>query len=1223
MRCFLILLIAAVSIYAVQPVDLRGLELSSKIRVSKPEKILSKDDKGLSIVARPNYATAFYMENVDWDISNVKQLAFTVYSKVPGYFDLVFALKDGNQEFAYRNYPLSIIPDGKEHTLVYDVSTEPTWRGKVTNWELRWKGESGEIGLTAMAFSPVPNLIPDAISLKPGIERDLALVMPRSKCRLHWLGGKSPGVTLRFYDRALKEIGSQKLLPGQDAVVFNMPEMMIRTTASIDGASEGIPVLELLEYKRPFAQSTLEWRGQWIWSQKENGPDDVNVWFEKVIELESAPEYAAISALGDDYSWFYINGRYAGKTSAWRIPGHFDITNMLKPGTNHIRVRVYNANVKAGLLADGYIKLKDKEIIFQTDSTWKCNTTDNTSSGIPTVYDKPVVELGDAKHTKPWNLGIGYSYSGPRGQLTLLSAEPGKMKVRVDSLPVMPLDRMRFATVDGKGKERIMDLPISPGSASWKVGGVSEISYPMPKRDAPEYRLYLKDDYVGIAGNAPLAEIKNQAKKAPQLKMAKLHGNGRPYLQFGDEHINGMFWPTSSVNSANYAPNNELSQKCGYRYVRCCTRFIDYWKGEDNFDFSSLDSDIDQLLTFNPNAVIIIIVRIDMPDWWLAKNPREESVHYGNHKRDRFELDAQALGSKKWLQDAEIPLKALVDHVKSKGYADKICSVSFGSGCNLEWFWSNHDVNKQRSWAGYAPGDYDTFRSYLREKYGTNEKLAKAWGQEGLTFETIEMPSTECMYKSSVGILYDAAKDRRVIDWYDFRNRAFGEAISTLGQYIKRETGGKWLVGAYYGYNNELCCNSTNPLPMSGHNGFWYAVKSPYVDYVHAPSRYLNRKTGLGDYIMQTWDSWLLHGKMIYVEQDSRLAYGPNEHNNGRIYAGFPDTAVESVGQLDRAFGMTLATGTLSYWLDILCGAYHEKAMHDILREYRELTDKLPPVKGTTPFETAVVSDIDSIYYAKCSDADGVFVAAMGGGIMRHFNRLAVPYRSLTINDLLDKDISVPAHKLYIMLPTLVLSKERRQLLMERFEREGATVVWLYAAGSSYPEQGPSGDNCGDFLGIGTDMLVQTMQPEMWTTADYGSLECRNFNASSPWFFPVKGFDQAIGKDTQDRNLLVRKKIGKANHYFSTLMNLPVELYSIIMDKAGVRRYMKGTQDFCWIGNDVLFIYAVTGGRRSLDIPDGYVAKGIIGPCKGLRLRKGDEFDMTAAMTYGFVLEAK
>ena len=90
MRGFLILLIAAVSVYAVQPADLRGLELSSKIRVSKPEKILSKDDKGLSIVARPNYATAFYMEKVDWDISNVKQLAFTVYSKVPGYFDLVF-----------------------------------------------------------------------------------------------------------------------------------------------------------------------------------------------------------------------------------------------------------------------------------------------------------------------------------------------------------------------------------------------------------------------------------------------------------------------------------------------------------------------------------------------------------------------------------------------------------------------------------------------------------------------------------------------------------------------------------------------------------------------------------------------------------------------------------------------------------------------------------------------------------------------------------------------------------------------------------------------------------------------------------------------------------------------------------------------------------------------------------------------------------------------------
>ena len=156
---------------------------------------------------------------------------------------------------------------------------------------------------------------------------------------------------------------------------------------------------------------------------------------------------------------------------------------------------------------------------------------------------------------------------------------------------------------------------------------------------------------------------------------------------------------------------------------------------------------------------------------------------------------------------------------------------------------------------------------------------------------------------------------------------------------------------------------------------------------------------------MQNWSTWLLHGKMIYVEQDTRTGYFNAENRQAKFYCGAPDTAFESVGQLNRGFGMELATGVFNYWFDIAAGAFYEKALYDIIRKQRDVRDKLPPVKGTTPIETALVLDRDSLYYSRAS-RESLFNSAMS--ILQNFNKLAIPYRNMTVQDLLDTSITVP-----------------------------------------------------------------------------------------------------------------------------------------------------------------------------------------------------------------------
>ena len=315
---------------------------------------------------------------------------------------------------------------------------------------------------------------------------------------------------------------------------------------------------------------------------------------------------------------------------------------------------------------------------------------------------------------------------------------------------------------------------------------------------------------------------------------------------------------------------------------------------------------------------------------------------------------------------------------------------------------------------------------------------------------------------------------------------------------------------------------------------------------------------------------------------------------------------------------MELATGVFNYWYDIAAGAFYEKAMSDICMEQRVVRDNLPAVKGTTPIETAIVLDRDSFYYTKTPVQDGLFSSAMR--ILLNFNKLAIPYRNMTVQDLLDKTITVPSHKLYIMLPTLILDKEQRNALMERFQREKATVVWLYGPGAFYPLNGPSAENCADFLGIKVKMSLEKYRPEMTCGPEYGNIKCSNFRASAPWFLPEAGFDAVVGADAKGQPLMVRKKIGAATHYFTSLMNLPEELYARIMEGSGVHRYMDTIDDQCWIGNDVFFLYACTSGKKCPKLPSGRRARAIIGPFKGV-LKSGEGFEATAGMTYGFVLE--
>lgn len=63
----------------------------------------------------------------------------------------------------------------------------------------------------------------------------------------------------------------------------------------------------------------------------------------------------------------------------------------------------------------------------------------------------------------------------------------------------------------------------------------------------------------------------------------------------------------------------------------------------------------------------------------------------------------------------------------------------------------------------------------------------------------------------------------------------------------------------------------------------------------------------------------------------------------------------------------------------------------------------------------------------------------------------------------------------------------------------------------------------------------------------------------------------------------------------------------------------QGSSDPLWIGNDVVFLHAKTGGMKSIQLPPGMKMRAISGPFQG-EFRSGEFWNAEAGQTYGFLV---
>ncbi len=393
--------------------------------------------------------------------------------------------------------------------------------------------------------------------------------------------------------------------------------------------------------------------------------------------------------------------------------------------------------------------------------------------------------------------------------------------------------------------------------------------------------------------------------------------NGKPYIRINSDLHAPLAYTTYFEECGKYSD----FIKSGYKMffvnvsftdlpINNVTGFTPFITGVfegDEPDYSEFDSTVRQILSECPDAFIFPRINIAMPRKWLEANPYE-TVDTPNGRRESLYSDA-------FFRDGAELLRALVSHIRSVDYSDRIAGYQLCGGTTQEWM--HHDC-----FGSFSDVGLQKFREWMLKKYGIADTPTpeRADFNSGILTETVSRYGEFCCEMTAKTVQYFA---------------------KTLKDFINNEQ----IVGVFYGYNVFVSDY------LLGLHGMRFIIDSPYIDFFSSPCCYdKNREQGIDWGDMIPVDSVKHHGKLCFIEcdirthltrrmQDSRPGRYPDdiytlkdENGNKTVWSG-PDTPELSLSAIRKAFAHQLTKSSGIWWFDMWGGWYHnERIMAEIER---------------------------------------------------------------------------------------------------------------------------------------------------------------------------------------------------------------------------------------------------------------------------------------------------
>lgn len=476
-----------------------------------------------------------------------------------------------------------------------------------------------------------------------------------------------------------------------------------------------------------------------------------------------------------------------------------------------------------------------------------------------------------------------------------------------------------------------------------------------------------------------------------------------------------------------------------------------WWKEDGTIDYAFFDNGLREILEYSPQAYLLPRVYYTAPEWWTAKNPGEITQYSAKGKKSKYyalgkEPARESFASEKFRKESGEAYRKLIRHLWQSDYADQILGIHVSSGPWAEHFY----------WDAYYGSRPDPVASdvsepmrqalirYLREKYGDDEtRLRKAWGDETLTFQTVQVPSAQQRTNPTAGAWHDPAKSRAVMDYQECHHRAVAETIDYFCRIVKEESDGKWLTMVFYGYTQD----ENWPLECD-HRAISWLLRSPHVDMLSAPHTYYRRRLGEDGEMRQYLASTALHGKLFIDEGDDQTYLEwQKKRPDLRVHV---KTREETQALLQREFGNTVTHSVGLWYMDLNGGWFRDEALIDTIGEMKKWADVSMNHSRKRNAEVAIISQPESEFYLGYRQTPNNEIShGLYHHQMREFFHAGAPFDWYLMEDL--EAIEEKNYKVYIFLDCFYMSESQR-LAVERLKSENRTLLWFYAPGYASQE---------------------------------------------------------------------------------------------------------------------------------------------------------------------------
>ncbi len=519
----------------------------------------------------------------------------------------------------------------------------------------------------------------------------------------------------------------------------------------------------------------------------------------------------------------------------------------------------------------------------------------------------------------------------------------------------------------------------------------------------------------------------------------------------------------------------------GYR--QCNTDPV--WLGKDRFALEQIDAALLRALRRNPQAQLLLDIRIDpYKDWGkehpddIVQNARHErayapSSYVGNFTSDASQVDPPDSGrwwypswqSEAWCADLEVVFARIAEHVRTSPLGKSVVGFFITGNDDGQFVVHYHD---------HSPPTQRAFREWLRQRYGSVQQLNAVWKSEYADFDSIQVPEQE--WRQDITHYAPGPQP----DFRLFKQRDTWRVRERLAAVLKRAIDRPVVVLAY-------------AAPY--HHAF---ADSPSIDAVGMQPDYAHRRPGF-PLAFNPLTPTTIGNKLLFNELDLRSTTG-EAWPTTELYlewVSVPRSSEAWRHTLRKVAGFSLAAGYANWYYDM--GQYwNDPEVHREIEAVQQVTTRLMeiPKSSFRADVCAVVTENDKPFLAN----DEAVLPYDEVNFHPSWLQLAasgVPYERHHLRDILERS-ELQDFKVYLFLHNTYLSVAERQAIVQKLQNKGRTIVWGYGTGY-VSESGKSTDAMSDLI----SMRIETSEEPVHRTMEIQMPGIRPFCGGAEMYFQI------------------------------------------------------------------------------------------------------------------------